>query len=245
MPSQTAADIMTRSVVTLLLTSDIYDAVRTLLKHKISGAPVVDENQKLVGVLSEKDCLKVLVGAALEGLPEGRVSDYMTRDVETIGPSSSLYEVVHRFISRPYRRLPVVDDTGRVIWVGESSGCAHCHRVDARQLLPVRHERRAPARRDGRRFRHADRPGQEAVSILRLAGVLALASCIGGCATAIESPGSHTFQGPTMGTTFSVTVVGDLNDMQVASLRSSIEHTVAKIDATMSTFRADSEVTRV
>ena len=115
MPSHTAADIMTRSVVTLLLTSDIYDAVRTLLKHKISGAPVVDKNQKLVGVLSEKDCLKVLVGAALEGLPEGRVSDYMTRDVETIGPSSSLYEVVHRFISRPYRRLPVVDDTGRVI----------------------------------------------------------------------------------------------------------------------------------
>ena len=41
-----------------------------------------------------------------------------------------------------------------------------------------------------------------------------------------------------------MTVVGDLNDMQVASLRSSIEHTVAKIDATMSTFRADSEVTR-
>ena len=39
----------------------------------------------------------------------------MTRDVETIAPSSSLYEVVHRFISRPYRRLSVVGDTGRVI----------------------------------------------------------------------------------------------------------------------------------
>ena len=115
MPTSTVADIMTRRVVTLKLTSDIYDAVRTLLKHKISGAPVVGDDQKLVGVLSEKDCLKVLVGAALDGLPEGQVSAYMTRDVETIAPSSSIYEVVHRFISRPYRRLPVVDEAGRVI----------------------------------------------------------------------------------------------------------------------------------
>ena len=80
--------------------------------------------------------------------------------------------------------------------------------------------------------------------MLRLAGVLTLASCIGGCAETVESPGSHTFQGPTMGTTFAVKVVGDLDDLQVARLRFSIEHTLAQIDATMSTYRADSEVTR-
>jgi CBS-domain-containing membrane protein len=113
--NQTVADIMSRSVVTLKYDIDIYAAVRTLLKHKISGAPVVNEDKKLVGVLSEKDCLKVLVGSALDGLPEGRVSDYMTEQVETISPSSSIYEVVHRFISRSYRRLPVVDDSGCLV----------------------------------------------------------------------------------------------------------------------------------
>ena len=115
MPTCTVADIMTRSVVKLQLTSDIYDAIRTLLKHKLSGAPVVGDDQKLVGVLSEKDCLKVLVGGALDGLPEGQVSDYMTRDVKTVSLSGSIYEVVHRFISRPYRLLPVVDEAGRVV----------------------------------------------------------------------------------------------------------------------------------
>ena len=117
MPDRTVADIMTRSVVTLSPETDIYTAVRSLLKHKISGAPVVDADGRPAGVLSEKDCLKVLVAGALDGLPEGRVRDYMSRDVETIASSASLYDAVHRFISRTYRRLPVVDDAGKVVGV--------------------------------------------------------------------------------------------------------------------------------
>ena len=115
MPDRTVADIMTRSVITLSPEADIYDAVRTLLKHKITGAPVVGENGRLVGFLSEKDCLKVLVSGALDGLPEGLIQDYMSLDVETIAPSASLYDAVHLFISQTYRRLPVVDDAGKVV----------------------------------------------------------------------------------------------------------------------------------
>ena len=54
MPHRTAADIMTRSVVTLSPDMDIYGAVQLLLKKEISGAPVVSPEGRLVGVLSRK-----------------------------------------------------------------------------------------------------------------------------------------------------------------------------------------------
>ena len=115
MPKRNAADIMTRSIVTLAPAMDIYGAMQCLLKKKISGAPVVDADGRLVGVLSEKDCLKVLAGEALDGLPEGKVSDYMTRSVESITPTTSIYDVVHNFLHLHVRRLPVVDQAGRVV----------------------------------------------------------------------------------------------------------------------------------
>ena len=116
MPSHTtAADLMTRSVVTLAPDGGIYPAIKVLLKHKISGAPVVDPAGRLVGILSEKDCLRVLVGGALDGLPDGLVRDYMTETVETVGPGATLLDIAHRFITRSYRRLPVLDADGRVI----------------------------------------------------------------------------------------------------------------------------------
>ena len=73
MPHRTAADIMTRSVVTLSPDMDIYGAVQLLLKKEISGAPVVSPEGRLVGVLSEKDCLKVLAGGAGTGFVSGRI----------------------------------------------------------------------------------------------------------------------------------------------------------------------------
>ena len=115
MPEQTAREIMARSEMTLSPETNIYSAMKSLLKHRLLGAAVVDAEGRLVGMLTEKDCLKMLAGEAFEGLPEGRVRDYMTRDVETMSPTASLYEIVRTFLGRTYRKLPVVDDHGRVI----------------------------------------------------------------------------------------------------------------------------------
>ena len=78
MDSFSAAEIMARSQATLDPESDIYDALKRLLKSRQTGAPVVDGDGILLGMLTERDCLKVLVGGALDGLPTGKVSDYMT-----------------------------------------------------------------------------------------------------------------------------------------------------------------------
>ena len=115
MPNGTAADVMEKNVVTLSPEADVYSALRTLLKKKISGAPVVDQNGNVVGMLSEKDCLKILAGAAFDGLPGGTVAHYMTHPVVSITPTTSIFDVVNRFLHSHFRRLPVVDDDGRLM----------------------------------------------------------------------------------------------------------------------------------
>ena len=115
MPNRTAADIMTKKVVTLSPDTDVYEAMRTLLKKKISGAPVVDKDGTIVGILSEKDCLKVLTAEAFDGVPKGTVASYMTRTVESIGPAASIHDVVNCFLQNYFRRLPVVDRDGRLL----------------------------------------------------------------------------------------------------------------------------------
>lgn len=115
MPNRTATSVMTKGLVTLSPGTEIHEAVKTLLRHKISGAPVVDENRRLLGILSEKDCLRVFTGEAYDGLPEGHVRDYMTREVDTVSPDTTLIDIVGRFLAKSYRRLPVVNEAGVVV----------------------------------------------------------------------------------------------------------------------------------
>ena len=115
MDSLTATDIMARSEATLNPETDIYDAMARLLKSRLTGAPVVDGDGMLLGMLTERDCLKVLVGGAVDGLPTGKVGDYMTTPAQSITPTATLFDIAHIFLTRSYRKLPVVDRDGRVI----------------------------------------------------------------------------------------------------------------------------------
>ena len=72
MANLTAADIMARSEATLSPDMDIYRAMKQLLKSRLTGAPVVDDDGMLLGMLTERDCLKVLVAGELDGLPGGK-----------------------------------------------------------------------------------------------------------------------------------------------------------------------------
>lgn len=88
--------------------TDLLKAV-LLLKRGLSGAPVVDENQRLVGFLSEKDCLKAALDASYFRRDEGTVEDFMSRDVTSISASASLIDAIELFLSKNYRSLPVVE----------------------------------------------------------------------------------------------------------------------------------------
>ena len=83
---------------------------RLLVKNRISGAPVIDERGNLVGLLSEKDCMKVAIQAGYYEQLGGRVGDYMTKNVITVESEASVLEVAKLFMEKGPRRYPVVED---------------------------------------------------------------------------------------------------------------------------------------
>ena len=109
-PIPVVADFMAIDLFTLSPATDIRDAVDFLLDHAISGAPVVDEKGKLVGIISEKDCLKLLAKGANHELPSGTVASFMTRDPRVIPPRMDIYFAAGLFLAQPFRRFPVVDE---------------------------------------------------------------------------------------------------------------------------------------
>lgn len=103
-------DYMARTVVTFKPDTPVLDAVHTLVKNRIAGAPVVDDEGNLVGMLSELDCMKVALQAGYHGDYGGPVSDYMSKGVETVNMDMSIIDLAQVFIDTSYRRFPVTDD---------------------------------------------------------------------------------------------------------------------------------------
>ncbi|MDH4059099.1 MAG: CBS domain-containing protein [Cyclobacteriaceae bacterium] len=90
----------------------IQEVIDTIIQTGISGAPVLDKDRKLVGIISEKDCLKVMVDQAYNNMPtsDRKVSDYMTAKVKTLSPDSDVVQAANEFLISPIRRLPIVEN---------------------------------------------------------------------------------------------------------------------------------------
>ena len=73
-----------------------------LLKNNISGAPVTDNNNNLVGILSEKDCLRIFANGSFHGMPGGSVDQYMTKAVSTVDISTDLFSVADKFLQHNF-----------------------------------------------------------------------------------------------------------------------------------------------
>jgi CBS domain-containing protein len=133
-----AKDIMVTRLTTLSPEMDVFQAIGYLLKNRISGAPVVD-NGKLVGVFSERYCMRVLIESAYEQLPTAEVSAFMDKDLgRTIPEDMDLLSIARIFLDTHYRRLPVLRD-GRL--VGQIS--RRDVLLAAHKLSSVVHEREA------------------------------------------------------------------------------------------------------
>lgn len=89
--------------------TDIFFAIDTLINRTISGAPVVNDKGDLVGILSEKDCLKVLIDMSMHELPGANVEQYMSKKAVTLNATTSIMDAVELFQKNVFRRFPVVD----------------------------------------------------------------------------------------------------------------------------------------
>jgi CBS domain-containing protein len=99
-------------VITFKPDQSIQEVIATIVSKKISGAPVLDDQQHLVGIISEKDCLRIIVDQAYYNMPADtrKVSDYMTAKVQTLSPKTNVVEAAMEFLNTPIRRFPVVEN---------------------------------------------------------------------------------------------------------------------------------------
>lgn len=107
-------DYMDDHVHTLPPDMDMRAAVRFLLENRVTGAPVVDEEGTLLGIVTEKDCLRLLTHGVDNDVPRGVVADFMTTEVISIPPTMDVYYAAGIFTANHFRRLPVVLD-GRLV----------------------------------------------------------------------------------------------------------------------------------
>ena len=100
------------NMITFTPDQSIQEVIKIIIDKKISGAPVLDSQRHLVGIISEKDCLRIIVDQAYHNLPanERKVSDYMTAQVKTLSPKTNVVEAAIEFLNSPVRRFPVVEN---------------------------------------------------------------------------------------------------------------------------------------
>lgn len=103
----TVNNIMTRDIVTISADASIRDAIELLLGRRISGLPVVDSRDRLVGILTE---FALLALAYDKNVADHKVCDHMTSEVLTVEATDPVNKVADLCIVHRVRRLPVIEN---------------------------------------------------------------------------------------------------------------------------------------
>jgi CBS domain-containing membrane protein len=145
--SRKAADLMTKAVQLVSQEMDLVKAAALLAEKQISGAPVVDNKGKIVGVVSEKDFLKEMgfgatpsfmqiathclnnKGCMIGNLRNRTVGDIMTRPAITGVPEMTIGDISALFVDRRINRLPIVNADGRPVGIVTRTDLAHSYSV--------------------------------------------------------------------------------------------------------------------
>jgi CBS domain-containing protein len=109
-----ARDIMSTNVVSVKKDTPIFEAVKLLVEHNISGLPVVKDDMTLVGLLSEKDVVDLFYET--EKAENKIVNDYMTDPAVHFDENSALVNICDFLLKNIFRRVPVTSD-GKLIGI--------------------------------------------------------------------------------------------------------------------------------
>ena len=106
------SDYMTRNLVTFKSNQRIEEVINAIIKYRISGGPVVNEKNELIGVISEGDCIKQISESRYYNMPMGdnTVEKYMVQNVETIDGNMNIFDAANKFLDSIRRRFPIIEN---------------------------------------------------------------------------------------------------------------------------------------
>ena len=106
----TARDCMTTTVLCFSPDDDLFEAMAKLLENHFAAAPVVDEGRRVLGLLTEKDCLRSLSNFAYDDdLEGGKVKEFQSEMTVTCEPNMDIFGLSNRFLATNFPLLPVVE----------------------------------------------------------------------------------------------------------------------------------------
>lgn len=99
-----AKDIMRKDFGTVSEGTDVQKICNILIKNKVSGLPVINNNKKLIGFVSERD---IITSISRHGFPKKKAKDIMTRKVVSVREDALVEQISKIFTERPFRYIPV------------------------------------------------------------------------------------------------------------------------------------------
>jgi len=111
------SDYMTKNLITFKENQSIEEVIDMLIKNKISGGPVVNDKNELIGIISEGDCMKQISDSRYYNLPidkNNTVGKSMATKVETIDGNMNIFDAANKFLESKRRRFPILEN-GKLI----------------------------------------------------------------------------------------------------------------------------------
>ncbi len=101
-----AKDVMVKDVITIKAYDSLSNAIKLMLEHSISGLPVVNDQNELIGMVTEHDVMNFAFSGSAA---EATVEDAMTKDVISFSPSDDIKKIADTLIRKRIRRIPIVE----------------------------------------------------------------------------------------------------------------------------------------
>ncbi|CAH9054788.1 hypothetical protein PSECIP111951_01108 [Pseudoalteromonas holothuriae] len=117
MQSIKVADYLNHRPVTFTVEMRIESAVEKLLQSAQSGGPVIDNNKRVIGFLSEQDCLRKMLEATYQNESHSVVGDVMTANPVCVSPHDSIVQIADKMTVNKPKLYPVVDEEGVLMGV--------------------------------------------------------------------------------------------------------------------------------
>jgi len=103
-----AKEVMTKKLMTVEPHAKIIEVIKLMVEHKVTGLPVVTEDMGLLGMVTEKDILKILLYG--KDIRKRTASDLMTLGITSFNEDDDLMPILKSLVENNFRRVPILSD---------------------------------------------------------------------------------------------------------------------------------------